>query len=70
MWAKLLAGMDTRELLRTAIEEKVMYVPGAPFYAEGQEPDTMRLCFSMTTPERIRVGAARLGTAFRRQISR
>ena len=70
VWAKLLAGMDTRELLRTAIEEKVMYVPGAPFYAEGQEPDTMRLCFSMTTPERIRVGAARLGTAFRRQISR
>jgi len=70
VWGKLADGMDARELLRTAIEEKVMYVPGAPFYAEAEEPDTMRLCFSMTTAERIGVGAARLGTAFRRQISR
>ena len=70
VWGKLAGGMDARELLRTAIEEKVMYVPGAPFYAEAEQPDTMRLCFSMTTPERIGVGAARLATAFRRQISR
>ncbi len=70
VWANLVGGMDAAALLRAAIEEKVMYVPGAPFYAEAAEASTMRLCFSMTTPERIRIGAARLGTAFRRQISR
>jgi 2-aminoadipate transaminase len=70
VWGKLSGGMDAAVLLRTAIEEKVMYVPGGPFFAAAAEASTMRLCFSMTTPERIRIGAARLGTAFRREISR
>lgn len=69
IWGTLPTAMDASALLRTAIEEKVMYVPGVSFYAEAPDPRTLRLCFSMTTPERIRVGVERLAKAVRIQAS-
>lgn len=69
IWGTLPTGMDASTLLRTAIEEKVMYVPGASFYAEAPDPRTLRLCFSMTPPERIAVGVERLAKAVRIQAS-
>ena len=60
---------DASALLRTAIEEKVMYVPGISFYADAPDPRTLRLCFSMTAPERIRTGVERLGVALRRHAA-
>jgi len=69
IWGTLPTGMDASALLRTAIEEKVMYVPGASFYAEAPDPRTLRLCFSMTAPERIAVGVERLANAVRIQAS-
>jgi DNA-binding transcriptional MocR family regulator len=66
VWGFLPNGVDAAALLRHAIEEKVMYVPGAPFYAEAANPQSVRLCFSMSTPERIRTGVERLGRAFQR----
>ena len=70
IWGTLPTDVDASALLRTAIEEKVMYVPGAPFYAEAPDVRTLRLCFSMTSPERIRVGVQRLAGALRREFSR
>jgi len=52
--------------LRMAIEEKVMYVPGVSFYADAPDPRSLRLCFSMTQPARIRTGVERLERAFSR----
>ena len=66
IWGTLPTGMDASALLRTAIEEKVMYVPGVSFYADAPDPRTLRLCFSMTLPDRIRTGVERLGRAFQR----
>ena len=43
-----------------------MYVPGAPFYADAPDARSVRLCFSMSTPERIRTGVERLRRAFQR----
>jgi DNA-binding transcriptional MocR family regulator len=63
VWGFLPTGLDAAAVLRSAIEEKVMYVPGAPFYAEAPDPRSLRLCFSMTTPERIGVGVERLRKA-------
>ena len=63
IWGTLPTGVDASAVLRTAIEEKVMYVPGAPFYAEAPDVRTLRLCFSMTQPERIRLGVERLANA-------
>ncbi len=69
VWGFLPTGIDAGALVRTAIEEKVMYVPGAPFYADAPDPRSLRLCFSMSTPERIRVGVERLERALRRHAA-
>jgi 2-aminoadipate transaminase len=69
VWGFLPSGIDAGALVRTAIEEKVMYVPGAPFYADAPDPRSLRLCFSMSSPERIRVGVERLQRAFSRYDS-
>jgi 2-aminoadipate transaminase len=66
IWGTLPTGIDASELLRSAIEEKVMYVPGVSFYADAPDARSLRLCFSMTSPERIRIGIERLGVALRR----
>jgi len=66
IWGTLPTGIDASALLRTAIEEKVMYVPGVSFYADAPDTRSVRLCFSMSTPERIRTGVERLGRAFQR----
>jgi DNA-binding transcriptional MocR family regulator len=66
IWGTLAEGIDASALLRTAIEEKVMYVPGVSFYADAPDPRSLRLCFSMTMPARIRTGVERLGAALRR----
>jgi 2-aminoadipate transaminase len=69
VWGFLPTGIDAGALVRIAIEEKVMYVPGAPFYADAPDPRSLRLCFSMSSPERIRVGVERLQRAFSRYDS-
>jgi len=69
IWGTLPTGIDASALLRTAIEEKVMYVPGVSFYADAPDPRSVRLCFSMSTPERIRTGVERLGRAFQRHAA-
>lgn len=69
VWGFLPTGVDAGALVRTAIEEKVMYVPGAPFYADAPDARSLRLCFSMSTPERIRLGVERLQRAFSRYDS-
>lgn len=69
VWGFLPTGIDAGALVRTAIEEKVMYVPGAPFYADAPDPRSLRLCFSMSSPERIRIGVERLQRAFSRYDS-
>jgi 2-aminoadipate transaminase len=69
IWGTLPTGVDASVVLRSAIEEKVMYVPGVSFYAESPDPGTLRLCFSMTAPQRIRLGVERLGRALARHAA-
>jgi len=61
LWAIAPAGLDTTEVLKHAVEEKVAFVPGAPFHPDGRGQNTMRLNFSNASPENIRDGIARLG---------
>jgi 2-aminoadipate transaminase len=63
-------GIDTRELLKEAIEhENVAFVPGQSFHADHGGQNTMRLNFSMMPPERIDEGVKRLGRAIERQLA-
>jgi DNA-binding transcriptional MocR family regulator len=61
VWITLPAGMDARKLLDTALHrEKLAFVPGHAFHANGGGQNTMRLSFVGYAPEIIEDGVRRL----------
>ncbi|MDI6696930.1 MAG: PLP-dependent aminotransferase family protein [Anaerolineales bacterium] len=68
LWGMLPENMNSSDVLRVAIERKVAFVPGAPFYPGGGGHNTMRINFSNATPEQIREGIARLGQVLREKM--
>ncbi|MES2153222.1 MAG: PLP-dependent aminotransferase family protein [Pseudomonadota bacterium] len=58
IWVTLPKHIDAMKLLDQAIAAKVAFVPGAPFYANEPETNTLRLSFVTVPPERIREGIA------------
>jgi len=68
LWLRLPEGCNATELFPIAVEEKVAYVPGEPFYPNGGPLNTMRLNFSACNPETIRVGVERLARMVKRCI--
>jgi len=63
IWLTLPSHIDTSMLLQTSLDQKVAFVPGAAFHANGGGTNTLRLNFSHSTPERITEGVTRLGRA-------
>jgi 2-aminoadipate transaminase len=61
LWGILPETINAADVLKVAIEKRVAFVPGAPFYATGGGHNTMRLNFSYAKPEKIQEGIARLG---------
>lgn len=66
LWGRLTKSGSAGDLLPLAIEENVMFVPGAAFYAEQPDPQSFRLSFTMSTEAQIREGCARLYRAAQR----
>lgn len=60
IWIALPDGMDSQEMLKQAVEKKVAFIPGFPFYANGGGENTLRLNFSNATIENIETGIKRL----------
>lgn len=60
VWATLPEGVDAKAMLPRAVTERVAYVPGTGFYADGRGRSSMRLSFCYPTPEQIREGVRRL----------
>jgi DNA-binding transcriptional MocR family regulator len=62
VWVRLPEGMDGAELLARSIQtEKVAFVPGKAFYADGSNSNTLRLSFSCASEAMIEEGIQRLG---------
>ena len=62
IWVTLPQHIDAQQLLAQAVDRKVAFVPGAPFFAGAHAPkNTLRLSFVTVTKERIREGIAILG---------
>jgi 2-aminoadipate transaminase len=61
IWVTLPKHIDSMKLLDQSLAAKVAFVPGAPFYANEPETNTLRLSFVTVPPERIREGIAILG---------
>jgi len=68
LWTTLPDGMNTVELFKEAVEQKVAYVPGASFHPCGGGENTMRLNFSYASPEMINEGISRLARVIRRRM--
>jgi 2-aminoadipate transaminase len=58
---EMAAEMDATAMLPQAIDCGVAYVPGQPFFVDGDGQNTLRLAYSKETPEKISEGVARLG---------
>lgn len=69
VWLRLPDGMDSKELLPSALQARVAYVPGRAFYADGAGAREMRLSFCFPTGERIREGVRRLADVIREQAA-
>ncbi len=60
VWVTMPEGFDTTAMLPRAVTNRVAYVPGNAFYADGLGSRQMRLSFCYPTPERIVEGVSRL----------
>ena len=56
---------DAAELARRALDAKVAFVPGLPFYADGRGTHNARLSFSRVTEDEIELGIERLAALLR-----
>lgn len=64
VWVSLPAGFDGAQLLAACLEEeRVAFVPGAPFFAVEPDAATLRLSYSLPSAEDIDEGVRRLGRA-------
>lgn len=62
IWLELPAHLDCADLLAQSLKsERVAFVPGHAFFADGSGSNTMRLSFSRTDEAGIDEGIARLG---------
>ena len=60
VWLTLPEGIDTSTLVMQAIENKVVYIPGAAFASTDGYQNAIRLNFGNVTPEKIATGIQRL----------
>lgn len=63
LWGRFASGVDAAEVLKAAIEQGVMFVPGAAFYSDKADRSTVRLSFAMPSVEQIGEGVKRLALA-------
>src|SRR5262249_3283596 len=75
LWLTLPRGLDADRMLERAIDNGVIYVAGEAFFVNAlgdtgpSGKNTVRLCFSAPTAERIDAGVARLATTLRGEMA-
>ena len=71
VWLTLPKGMDGAKLLADALQtERVAFVPGGAFFADGSGANTLRLNFSSPSQQQIDEGVARLGRVLSAALDR
>jgi DNA-binding transcriptional MocR family regulator len=70
IWVTLPEGIDGAALLERAVKtERVAFVPGKAFHADGGGANTIRLSFSLADEKAAREGIARLGRVIRAALA-
>ncbi|MFN3724376.1 MAG: PLP-dependent aminotransferase family protein [Paracoccaceae bacterium] len=71
VWITLPEAMDGADLLARSLEtERVAFVPGRAFFADGSGGNTIRLSFSRADPAAIDQGIRRLGALIARELAK
>jgi len=70
VWAELPQGAVALDLFEIAVKDKVIFVPGDPFYVNKKRTRTMRLNFSCVDERTIETGISRLGAAIRELLQK
>lgn len=70
IWITLPEGMDGADLLARSLQtERVAFVPGRAFFADGSGGNTIRLSFSRANQAAIDEGIRRLGALIARELA-
>lgn len=69
LWVRLPEAVDAEQMLRRALEHRVAFVIGAPFFVDGSGRNTMRLCFSKASLDEIEEGIRRLGRVVEEELA-
>jgi len=65
LWVTLPEGASSMALFEAAIQKKVAFVPGTPFYVDRKDSNTLRLNFSCSDEPTIVEGIRRLGDSIK-----
>lgn len=68
LWITLPEGLSAMEVFKKAIELKVAFVPGDPFYVNRTQVNTLRLNYSSVDAGTIQTGIRRLGEVLKTMI--
>ncbi len=68
VWAKLPMHINTRDMFKKAVDEKVAYVVGDAFFVGDDGYNTMRLNFTHSSEEEIKKGIKVLGEVIKKEI--
>ncbi|MFC4530865.1 PLP-dependent aminotransferase family protein [Sphaerisporangium dianthi] len=68
VWMTLPEGLDSKAILPRAVAERVAFVPGTGFYADGSGARHMRLSYCYPEPDRIREGVRRLSGVIQQEL--
>jgi len=69
IWATLPELVNSEKLIKIAIENKVVFVPGKSFYTSHEGYRNIRLNYSNSSEERIEEGIRRLGNVIKKQMA-
>ena len=70
LWVTLPKGISSMEAFDAAILKKVAFVPGFPFYVDGEGENTLRLNYSNSSEDRIAEGIVKLSEVFKELIQK
>lgn len=65
LWVTLPEKADAFDMVKMAVDNKVVYVTGKPFHCDGSGKNTMRLNYSFPTIEQIDMGLEKLGNTIK-----
>jgi DNA-binding transcriptional MocR family regulator len=69
VWLTLPEGLDSKTMAPLAIANRVAYVPGTGFYANGDGHRELRISYCYPSPERIQEGIRRLSTVIKGEMA-